>query len=175
VSVDIYKFVRERLDEDARFASQASRKHGYADYPVAGVHWFWSTLQDEDAVLDRDEEFVGGDEVRVSLRSREEWPVRGGAIGRHVALPQFAIHEVEEVEREVGAFMVRFHPARILADVAAKRRTLDEHRPIDGRCHVCAAHHEGEWRRIVAPCFTVRDLAAPYQDHPDYDTEWSPA
>lgn len=76
-----------------------------------------------------------------------------------------------------------FSPERVLAECEAKRRIVDEHESrevasldretwaqtftVCGRCRV------GE-RQIVAPCPTLRLLALPYADHPDYDQSWRP-
>lgn len=168
----IYAFIEARLEEDMRFASEASRKQSHDEFPADGVNWFWSTDQDVDALLDEKEEFIGGEDIRVSLRSREEWPCASAKYGGHATLPQFAI-QAEEVPYAVGMFVARFDPARILADVALKRRILEEHREVDGRCRVCTAHFKGEWKRFITPCWTVRDLAWAYHKHPDYQEGWS--
>jgi hypothetical protein len=169
----IYAFIEARLEEDMCAASEASRKPHHGEFPADGVNWFWSTEQDTDALLDEKEEFIGGDEdIRVSLRSREEWPCASAKYGGHATLPQFAIR-AEEVPYAVGVFVTRFDPARILTDVALKRRILEEHREVDGRCRVCASRFKGEWKRFIAPCWTVRDLASAYHKHPDYQEGWS--
>lgn len=83
---------------------------------------------------------------------------------------QFPLITAEDV-----AHIARHDPARVLRDVAAKRRTLGRHQRLpDPRvgydlpsiCGLC----DSEW-----PCPEVLDLAAPYADHPDYHTEWSPS
>jgi hypothetical protein len=76
--------------------------------------------------------------------------------------------------REQADHIARHDPVRVLADVSAKRQILNEHRVIDGRCHVCTAIHDGHARRFRAPCPTLRLLALPYADHPDYREEWRP-
>jgi hypothetical protein len=84
-------------------------------------------------------------------------------------------------------------PARVLADVDAKRRIIDEHAivhrnigwladgdeeygeiPVCGRCVPKHSHYS---RRADVPegwCRTLRLLALPYADHPDYRAEWRP-
>ena len=75
-------------------------------------------------------------------------------------------------------------PRRVLAEVDAKRRIIDEHqlRPaaeqISGRpaygCEICHDHPEYG----IAPegeCETLKLLALPYADQPDYRPEWRPA
>jgi hypothetical protein len=69
----------------------------------------------------------------------------------------------------------RWNPARVLAECEAKRLIVEAHhanddydaggnRFVDG-CAEC----EGVW-----PCLTLRLLALPYADHPDYDGAWRP-
>lgn len=58
-----------------------------------------------------------------------------------------------------------------LLDIDAQRRILDEHSPrrmghfVDLRCEGCLK---------ADPCPTVRMLALPYAEHPDYRPEWRP-
>jgi hypothetical protein len=62
------------------------------------------------------------------------------------------------------------------AECEAKRRIVDEHEVVDGRCCVCLyGIHDTEgliWARH--PCLTLRALALPYADHPEYREEWLP-
>ena len=63
-------------------------------------------------------------------------------------------------------------PARVLAEIAAKRAAIDEHVVDDDPtgegvfCNSCD--------RFDYPCRTLRALAQPYSSHPDYDPEWTP-
>jgi hypothetical protein len=88
------------------------------------------------------------------------------------------------------------HPARILADIAAKRGLLALHKVNvnvegpppryrdpgtnyqEGRitywCDEC--DHDRDYGHIGGPdegCRTLRWLAAPYAEHPDYDPAWA--
>lgn len=164
---DLIGFLRERLDEDELWAVEASRR---GDGPVAegGVHWRW-----EDPATDQpvkvnpgEDEFVGGDSFRVSLRSREEWPTASG-LG---SLPQFAIPEAEEVPSAVGGHIARHDPSRVLAEVEAKRGILEAHGGDLPEQPMFCGHCEHD-----TPCPTLRFLAAPYSSHPDYRPEWAPA
>ncbi len=68
--------------------------------------------------------------------------------------------------------IARWDPARVLAEVEAKRRILDEHprMPEDwgtdyaGDCRTCSDPH---------PCKTVRLLALPHAGRPGYLREWA--
>jgi hypothetical protein len=66
----------------------------------------------------------------------------------------------------------RHDPARVLAEVDAKRRIIAEHPwrrepdwPSGRQCRQCAT----EW-----PCNTLRLLALPYASDPGYKPEWAP-
>lgn len=78
-----------------------------------------------------------------------------------------------------------FSPARVLAEVAAKRAIVDLHTPKDRTgmycCPVCVSwelwvsQEPGEALPLDdAPCATLRALALPYASHPDYRSEWKP-
>jgi hypothetical protein len=65
-------------------------------------------------------------------------------------------------------------PMRVLDECDAKRRIVEEHAGGGGSiCSVCA---DGMWNleRASLPCQTLRLLALPYADHPDYREEWKP-
>lgn len=73
----------------------------------------------------------------------------------------------EPAARLVATFA---HPARVLADVKATRRLVTMHGPSDERnrwCDYCKGTEHAEF-----PCETVRILAQPYADHPDFDPSW---
>lgn len=71
--------------------------------------------------------------------------------------------------------IVRWNPARVLAECAAKRAIIAEH-PIDmdaiePGCRTCDSDSENDvWGN--GPCATLRALAQPYADRPDFREEW---
>lgn len=69
----------------------------------------------------------------------------------------------------LGAHIVRHHPARVLAEVAAKRAIVREYveaRDYDhGGEMRCFGHEEGLEEAVTL-------LAQPYADHPDFDPAW---
>lgn len=95
-------------------------------------------------------------------------------------------------DRTVADHIVRHDPARVLAEVDAKRRRLNRHTPERRRlsladetgttsfafyvCTWCTPSRTIEIGQDVIewPCPDVRDDAAPYADHPDYRSEWRP-
>jgi hypothetical protein len=85
---------------------------------------------------------------------------------------------IESSGSSIAPHIARHDPARVLADVAAKRRIIDEHpNTNDGDCGTCV---DGHWGYPVHggsspkrwPCTTLRLLALPYAGHPDYREEW---
>lgn len=66
----------------------------------------------------------------------------------------------------------RHTPARVLAQVAAMRRIVDEHPSDDaGFCGDGIGLVGCKW---AWPCPTLRALASTWHDHPDYRQEWHP-
>jgi len=60
--------------------------------------------------------------------------------------------------------IVRHDPTRVLAECEAKRRIVEH-------------HTQSEWGHEHdpdSPCHTLRLLALPYVDHPDWREEWKP-
>jgi hypothetical protein len=74
-------------------------------------------------------------------------------------------------DSESRAEFIAYHdPARVLADVAAKRRIIELH---TGQ-HDCAGSIDNSTAWPYVGCDTLRLLAQPCKDHPDYDAEaWS--
>lgn len=65
----------------------------------------------------------------------------------------------------------RFDPARVLREVAAKRAILDEHKAVT-RLATLTEQELGflGWYRG----WVLKNLAATWNDHPDYREEWKP-
>ena len=73
------------------------------------------------------------------------------------------------------SYLGDYDPARVRADVEAKRRIVAEHvcpcpDPDCGDCSACSGRHHAD--PTPAPCTTLRMLALPFADHPDYDEAW---
>lgn len=103
------------------------------------------------------------------------WHADGGSV--------YASHPTDEVAEytESAEHIAEHDPARVLAEVDAKRRIIDEHTvrvPVEDSpylgpalvselvyCPIC--RNDGE-------CPTLRLLALPYREHPDYRPEWAP-
>jgi len=72
--------------------------------------------------------------------------------------------------------IARHSPARVLCELEAKRRIVDEHtgswsHGVGLTCDCCAGGggFGADW-----PCVTLRLLALPYDQHAAYRTEWRP-
>ena len=93
------------------------------------------------------------------------------------------MHTEGFVDEAPGEHIVRHDPARVLAEVDAKRQIIDEHRitPKDQGaggaetfgCECCHFDYN-EGYQGLGWCPTLRLLALPYADHPDYRDEWRP-
>jgi hypothetical protein len=74
--------------------------------------------------------------------------------------------------RPVATHIARHDPVRVLREVVAKQRVMERHYPVPASdinwisCGYCVKR---TW-----PCPDLRDLAAPYAGHPDYDESWRP-
>lgn len=83
-----------------------------------------------------------------------------------------------ETTKANASHIARHDPARVFAECEAKRRIVALHRPeryADVDEHFCTTCRAGAFERTVDwPCPTLRALALPYADHPDYQEEWRP-
>lgn len=90
--------------------------------------------------------------------------------------------EDQTPERAVAEHIARWDPARVLAELDAKRRILDEHERTECQGHAEPWVEHGaacRYRCWVCggdryPCATLRLLAVPYADQPGYRDEWRP-
>lgn len=105
------------------------------------------------------------------------------------SLPQMPVESWPDAVRGYlggtwGEHCARHDPVRVLREVDAKRRIIDLHEPVPHAltveegggsylaCAVCP--HPRIDIPHVLPCDTLRLLALPYVDHPDYREGWKP-
>lgn len=69
---------------------------------------------------------------------------------------------------ETRDHIVRHDPARVLREVTAKRALLEHH----GDQHECTNWELASAYPYVG-CSVLRELAAVYSDHPEFDPEWT--
>ena len=165
---DLVTWLTAQLDADAMVAREASRfHHDDTQMTDGGERWQWVD-GDTDEVLTVDP--VTDDWLTASLRSVEEYTTSSA-----YTLPHFVIHIAEEVQAIVAVHIARWDPARILAEVDAKRRIIAGHPPNPPRsaqgdfCQTCDVRGGGPY-----PCDTLRLLALPYADRPGYWGSWRP-
>lgn len=130
---------------------------------MSGLVQFYRARLDEDASV----ALLGGEDV-------ETWSVDGsGGITTVSEYPRVAAR-CDALDWETQDHIARHDPARVLADVAAKRAIVDAF--VEYRDELAGAPG-AEMRdvgRMEGLEEAVRHLAAVYADHPDYDQEWTP-
>lgn len=148
MSTDLVKFLRERLADDERIA-RAATAGPWRHSP--DKHWRKpGTGWFEEAVFAGP---PGADATCVAGTGETDDP-QSMADAAHIA---------------------RHDPARVLAEVAAKRQIAEQHRPVGygdvclSYCHTRAPGQPQTW-----PCLTLRLLALPYAGHREYRPEWAP-
>lgn len=181
---DLDDFLLARIAEDEDAAQAA------IDSERPGSHWHWVMDGNDTPVRRGHLQGAQDDGETVSLRTVEEYPTRSG-VG---PLPHSVI-QFGEVHGGGGEHIARWDPARVLAECEAKRQIVAEHPEVTvwstgesysgdridepewfcGRCVDTSARQP--WTdvdRVEYPCPTLRLLALPYADHPDYRQEWAP-
>lgn len=154
---DIVAWLRAQLDQDELWALAASASYHH-EPPVTvagGMHWTWATGDNWDPVKpDPTVEWIG-DGDPPTLITVETWPY-SWAPNRLAS--GCVLAGVEEARTGDGGHIVRHDPARVVAEVAAKRAILDLHEEL----HEPALYEAVRW------------LAAPYADQPGYEEAWRP-
>jgi hypothetical protein len=78
----------------------------------------------------------------------------------------------------IAEHIVRHDPARVLAEVQAKRQLLDEFNQTgavpDTPERRASASWKGDFGYLQGLARAVHLLALPYSDHPNYDKAWRP-
>jgi hypothetical protein len=172
---ELLPWLREQVDEDERWARAASQAYPYtageARVPPDGVHWRWVTGDVwETAIPDPVvNEFVAEHGYSCWLVTVEEWP--SGTTGR--PMPRSYANSIVEMDSAAAGHIIRHDPARVLAEVAAKRRILDEYeRAFERR----RAHPDdmASAGALLALHGAVKLLALPFADRPGFREEWRP-
>jgi hypothetical protein len=139
---DLIEFLRARLDEDEQAARRAADYDDGAAHDVEGPPGTWTCLDES------------------------KWfgpSYRGGVIAPRIGNVNAP---------ELGAHIVRHNPARVLAEVDAKRRIVDLMvRTLEWAEGDSEVDHYGG---LSAAEDTLDLLALPYAGHSDYRPEWRP-
>ncbi|QVJ03041.1 hypothetical protein KGD82_13485 [Nocardiopsis eucommiae] len=85
----------------------------------------------------------------------------------------FAVMDPVPEGRACAEHAARHDPARVLREVAAKRKMLELHANGCPGINYCVSCWNGN-ESLDWPCPTVRTLASAHADHPDYAPEWAP-
>ncbi|MFF3158491.1 DUF6221 family protein [Streptomyces sp. NPDC057910] len=146
---DLVQFLRDRLDEDETVAHLAAEPESW---------------------------------MELNRQPRADWHVQLWAdpdVAAVIADPESSAYPVaatpdgmDERDAEARATHIARHdPARVLADVEAKRELLGRYEALESGVLVMTGAESilSEYRRVVLP-----SLALPYADHPDYREEWRP-
>lgn len=103
-----------------------------------------------------------------TLIDRGEWTAGEGAYDEcRVEGTFMIIYDEGGHSPEQARHIARHDPARVLADVEAKKAIVEEARDYSPEL---SEGDNGEW----AFDFVLRTLGLPYADHPDYDESWRP-
>lgn len=138
------------------------------------------------------------DEDEQTARAATDGPWTIRSLGRHdlstVVMGNELLAQLDGSRAASNSVHMAVHnPARVLAEVDAKRRIVELHGIVhrnigwleDGFeeggevavCGLCVPRHSGFRTRAEVPegpCPTLRLLALPYADHADYDEAWRP-
>jgi hypothetical protein len=113
----------------------------------------------------------GMDELIAFLRARLDEDVK---VARDATFWTGGVPEWTARAEPDGVHIARHDPARVLADVAAKRRIIAEYAGRDQDVDLMLGRYterQGQWAGLH---LAVRLLALPYAGHPDYREEWKP-
>jgi hypothetical protein len=172
---DLVTWLRKQIDDDERWALAANQPYEYADEsataPPTGVHWRWvhgpnwEPTTPDPAV----NEFVTEPGESCNLATVEKWP--STTYGRTRQMPRVYADAIVEMDAAAGGHITRWDPARVLAEVDAKRRIIAEYERYAAERR--RAMNGWESSREVSPILAA--LALPYADRKGYREEWKPA
>lgn len=163
---ELVAFVRRCLDRDEQWARAASQAYPYAvgdtSVPEAGVHWTWVAGENwepvrPDSAID---EFVAPPGENCNLATVEQWSIGNyGIEGMPERLmPQTYANSIVEMDSAAAGHIARWDPARVLAEVKAKRAILAMYEDYTAE------------RRHLAP--VIWELAQPYAGQDGWQEEW---
>lgn len=149
---DLIAFLRECLDKDAEVARAAAAMPG----GVPGEQWRVSGTHADD----------GG----------TYWSITTGTpdLVQTVELVGSGMSGGGAHTEEVALHIVRHDPARVLAEIDAKRQIVEDFERADRYSRTTWGQSNADQSRARTMGKVVRLLALPYADHPDYREEWRP-
>lgn len=116
--------------------------------------------------------------MAASLKGHKTWRTEYGELGDYQIVDDADRLIVEELVNMTGQaeHIALNDPASVLRDVEAKRQIIQAHPMEHSKVSDftdCAACLDAD-SYLGYPCLTVRLLALPFADHPDYREEWRP-
>jgi hypothetical protein len=153
MSNDLITWLRAQIDEDERIAREASGDP-------------WVTGRSKGYEYSRP-----GDVYAIAYDGTPARIAQGTGCGPDISAEQSSEH------------IARHDPARVLADVAAKRQILELHDHAAKGAMWCQhwdanafddRGEQGAWVTEEPLCQTVRLVALPYADRPGYQPVWAP-
>lgn len=117
------------------------------------------------------------DEAAARAASAGPWVQQVGYISGG---PDGRVHVAQQAQAWNADHIARHDPARVLAEIDAKRRIVDLHAPARPRalphrepgCLTCTTAQVWDTAAGEATCETLRLLALPYAGHPGYRETW---
>jgi len=163
--MDLVTWLRAQLDQDEQWARAACQAYPYAadrTLPDGGVHWRWVGGEQWETVVPDPvgTEFVDEECGSVHLATVEEWLTGGHA------MPRTYDGGIQELDPSAAGHIIRWDPARVLAEVEAKRAILNEYVLAAADLSPFDEMASGRERAVRA---VLRLLALPYSDRPDYE------
>ncbi len=159
--------IERGLAEDEQWALAASKPYphseGDPEVPASGVHWTWVVGENWEPVTPNlvEDEFVERDgDWGCNLATVEEWESKSYTStepGR--MMPNTYASEIAEMDAAAAGHIARHDPARVLADVAAKRAVLAEYKSLTEDYDETSATERAYMTSIVG---FLRALARPY-------------
>lgn len=178
--MDLVEFLRARLAEDEQVARSATQGRWFwtdpdtSDFPQSNVRLVadqgeWKTCEyfctwSGEENIHRGAQGKPGHEHRVTTEVVEAWGYDGYGI------------LVDDADAE---HIARHDPARVLAEVEAKRRIVERYAETEKRADSCirnglSSEPDDEVAERLALEWCCRMLALPHAEHEDYQPEWKP-
>lgn len=186
---DLVTWLKAQLDEDEAWARATCRPYPYADegatLPDGGVHWRWVAGDHRETVVPDPVtmEFVEDSDRcwAVNLATVEKWPstsrLDDGTVIRVRMMPRTYATEIVEMDPAAAGHIIRHDPARVLREVEAKRRLIDNVAASRAwsESPECPADQRLTYERLAQGMYdALRHLSGAYADRDGYREEWRP-
>jgi hypothetical protein len=127
------------------------------------VQWLTAALDDDERIARAAADELGGTPLGA------EWRYDDRSVETSRERDLVAVGSQDFMEPRVGAHIAEHDPARVLREIAAKRKRIALHQPEPGQHPDFCGYDKHE-----LPCLPLRLEAAPYEDRPGYQEAWRP-